>query len=67
MQGKNIINWMITLTIASIVGIILTFIFIDIFILLAVGIASVIFAILGAIKSNEGELYEYPFSLKVIK
>ena len=66
-QGKNIVNWMITLTIASIIGVILTFIFIGIFVLLAVAIASVVFAILGAIKSNEGKLYHYPFSFQFIK
>lgn len=67
MQGKNIVNWMITLTIAAIIGAILTFVFIGIFIIIAVGIASVVFAILGAIKSNEGQLYQYPFSFEFIK
>lgn len=66
-QGKNIVNWMITLTIVAIIGAILTFVFIGIFIIIAVGIASVVFAILGAIKSNEGELYQYPFSFEFIK
>jgi len=67
MQGKNILNWMITLIIASIIGGILTFIFIGFLVLIVIGIASIVFAILGAIKSNEGKMYQYPFAIEFFK
>ncbi len=66
-QGKIILNWIITATILAIIGVILIVVLIGIPILLAVGIAGIIFNIIGAIKANKGEIYQYPMSIPFIK
>lgn len=66
-QGKIILNWIITATILAIIGVILIIVLIGIPILLAVGIAGIIFNIIGAIKANKGEIYQYPMSIPFIK
>jgi uncharacterized Tic20 family protein len=35
--------------------------------MLLVGIAALVFIIIAAIKSNNGEAYRYPFALRLIK
>ncbi|WP_431030601.1 DUF4870 domain-containing protein [Plantibacter sp. RU18] len=61
------LNFQLTMLIASVVGSILTFIIIGIFILIAVGVVVVVFSIIAAIKANKGELYSYPLSIQFIK
>ena len=63
-HGKNVLNWIISTIIYAIVGAILSIIFIGIFVLLALGICSLIFTIIGAVKASKGEVYEYPMSIK---
>lgn len=67
LHGKNIVNWMISSFIYIVVSIILIFVFIGIISLITVLICSFIFTILGAIKANDGEIYEYPLTIKFIK
>ncbi len=64
-QGKIILNWAITILIVAIVGIFIPFL--NVIILLALAVVNIVFPILGAVKANEGVIYEYPFSLKLIK
>lgn len=66
-HGKVVVNWIISSVIYGIVCFILSFVFIGIFLFMALGLASVIFAIIGGIKANEGVVWEYPLSLKLIK
>ncbi len=66
-QGKNIFNWLITSLIIVVICMVLMMVYIGAFLLMAFGIASLIFAIMGAIKSNNGELYKYPFAIEFIK
>ncbi|WP_317929867.1 DUF4870 domain-containing protein [Halioxenophilus sp. WMMB6] len=66
-HGKNILNWMISLTIYSIVSCILIIIFVGFLALLALMILDLIFVILAAVKANEGELWPYPLSIKFFK
>ncbi|NYI41060.1 DUF4870 domain-containing protein [Demequina lutea] len=66
-EGKEALNFGILLVIAYIAGIILTVILIGILVILAAWIMSIIFGIQGAMKSNKGESYRYPFSLRLIK
>jgi uncharacterized Tic20 family protein len=35
--------------------------------LIAVGIAAVVFAIIAAVKASNGELYDYPLSIRLVK
>jgi hypothetical protein len=66
-QGKEALNFQITVTLAAIVSAILIVLLIGIFLLIAVGVASLVFTIIAAIKANNGETYRYPFALRLIK
>jgi uncharacterized Tic20 family protein len=52
---------------AAIVSFVLMFVVIGIFLLAAVGIANLVFIIIATLRANQGELYKYPFNLRLIK
>jgi uncharacterized Tic20 family protein len=66
-QGKEALNFQITVTIASVVGGVLTMICIGFFILAAVGIADLVFVIMACVATSKGEAYKYPVSIRLIK
>ncbi len=66
-HGKVILNWIISAMIYAVVCTILIFVVIGIFGLMILGICGLIFAILGAIKANDGILWHYPLSIKFFK
>ena len=65
-QGKNIVNFQLSILIYSLICIPLVFVLIGIagFILLA--IISFIFPVINAIKASQGEIPRYPLSLNFI-
>jgi hypothetical protein len=66
-HGKIVVNWLITAFIFGVISFALCFVFIGFLLIPLLVLASVIFAIVGAIKANNGEVWEYPFSFKFIK
>ena len=66
-NGKEALNFQITVLIAVIVAWLLCFICVGFVLLPAVGIADLIFSIMAAIKANSGEMYRYPVSIRLIK
>ena len=66
-QAKEALNFQITVAIAYVVCVILSFVIIGAFLLPLVGIANLVFCIIGGIKANNGEAYRYPFALRLIK
>ncbi|MBP6385589.1 MAG: DUF4870 domain-containing protein [Pseudarcicella sp.] len=66
-QGKNVLNWNISLLIYVAVSSILCFILIGIPMLLALMFVSIIFTIIGAIKAGDGVIYKYPLAMTFIK
>jgi uncharacterized Tic20 family protein len=66
-QGKEAVNFQITMMIAALVCIPLVFLLIGIPLLFAVAIVAVVFPILAAIKTSDGQHYQYPFALRLIK
>lgn len=66
-QGKEALNFQITVTLAAIVSAVLMLVVVGFLLLIAVAIASLVFTIVAAIKANNGETYRYPFSLRLIK
>jgi uncharacterized Tic20 family protein len=66
-QGKESVNFQITMIIIALVSLVLCLLFIGFLLLWAVGIIMVIFPIIGAMKANEGERYRYPLSIRFIK
>jgi len=66
-QGKESLNFQITVTILAIVAGILIIVLIGIFLLILVGIVSLVMIILAAVKASEGEKYRYPFNIRLIQ
>ncbi len=63
-HGMVIMNWYISCLIYGVVAGLLCFIVIGIPMALALAALTVIFPIIGALKSNEGTLWIYPLSIK---
>lgn len=66
-QGKEALNFQITVLIASIASGLLSVICIGVFLAIAVGVVDLIFCIMAAVKANDGEAYRYPVSIRFIK
>jgi uncharacterized protein len=66
-HGKMVVNWMISATIYAIVSIVLMFVLIGFLTALVLWLMAVIFPIVGAIKANNGELWDYPLTIKFLK
>ena len=66
-HGKMVTNWLISSVIYAVVSLVLTIVLIGILGLIAVGVLSFVFPIIGAIKANNGEFWEYPLTIKFLK
>ncbi len=66
-QGKEAVNFQITMMLAVIVSIILSFVLIGIFFLLVLIVLEIVLPIVAAIRANNGEYYRYPFAIRLIK
>lgn len=66
-QGKESLNFQITMLIGFVVSAVLVLVFIGFFLLIALGITDLIFIIIASVKANNGEAYRYPFALRLIK
>lgn len=66
-QGKEALNFQITITIAFIAASMLTFIFIGFLLMPALAIFNLIMVIIAGIKANDGAKYRYPLNIRFIK
>lgn len=66
-QGKEAVNFQLTMFIAAIVGIILSFVLIGIPLLIVIGLMAIIFPIIAAVKANDGHRYRYPLTIRFLK
>lgn len=66
-EGKEALNFQITVTIALLVGWILSLVLIGIVLIAIVGLANILFIVLAAIETSNGRPYRYPFKLDIIK
>ncbi len=66
-QGKEALNFQITLLIGYVIASVLVFVVIGVALLPLLWIASVILSIMGGVAANRGERYRYPFALRLIK
>ena len=72
-QAKEALNFAITVSIACLVLLILTFLTLGIGAVLTVplfaviGITALVLVIIAAVKANEGVAYRYPFALRLVK
>ena len=62
-HGKIAVNWIISAVIYGAISFVLVFVVVGIFLLIALGVLSIVFPIIGAIKANNGEVWKYPLSI----
>lgn len=66
-QGKESLNFQISITIYAILAGLLTFVFIGFLLLPIIFIGNIVLIILATVHSNKGEYYRYPYSIRFIK
>ncbi len=66
-HGKMIVNWMLSALIYSVVSFVLAFVLIGFLGFIALAVTGIVFPIVGAIKANNGEFWEYPLTIKFLK
>ncbi|UZD95249.1 DUF4870 domain-containing protein [Pseudomonas corrugata] len=66
-QGKEALNFQITVAIASLISFLLMIVVIGFFLFGLIAIGALVLTIIGGIKANEGQPYRYPFIWRLIK
>jgi len=66
-QGKESINFQISISIYVLVSLVLVFILIGIPILIIIGIFALVMTIIAAISAYDGKAYRYPLTIRLIK
>lgn len=66
-QGKEAMNFQITVTLAILVSCLLMLVVIGFFLLGLVSIGALVLTIIAGIKANEGQEYRYPFTWRPLK
>jgi uncharacterized Tic20 family protein len=66
-QGREAVNFQLTVLIAAAFCYALVFVFIGVPLLIALGIFNLVCIVLAAIKASEGVAYRYPINLRLIK
>lgn len=65
-QGKESLNFQITMLIAFLISLVLVFVLIGFLLIAAVAIFDLIMIIVATIKASEGEDFRYPVSLRLV-
>ena len=65
-QGKESLNFQISMTIYGIIAMFLILILIGIPLLIGLGIADVILVVIASVKISNGEPYRYPLTIRLI-
>jgi len=66
-HGKDALNFHLSIMIYTLICIPLIFIIIGFFLMIAVGIGSLVCTILAAVKAKDGEHFDYPMTIRFIK
>ena len=66
-HGKMVTNWLISSLIYWVISGVLAIVLIGFLGMLALFIMGIVFPIMGGIKANNGEFWEYPLTIKFIK
>lgn len=62
-QGRVVMNWILSSIIYFTVCLVLTLIVIGAFLLIALGIVSIVFTVMGAVRAKDGVIRDYPMSI----
>lgn len=66
-QGKESLNFQISITIYALVAALLTLKLIGFVVMFALAIFAIVMVVIAAIKANNGERYRYPLTIRLIK
>ncbi|MHC4456928.1 MAG: DUF4870 domain-containing protein [Planctomycetota bacterium] len=66
-QGKEAVNFQISMTMYGVISGVLTIVCIGFFMLAAVYIVDLVFLLIAAVKANNGQSYRYPLTIRFIK
>lgn len=66
-SGKEALNFQITMMIGYLVAALLMIVLVGFILLPALALVNLILVILAMLRTSEGELYRYPFSLQLVK
>ncbi|MFZ2657887.1 MAG: DUF4870 domain-containing protein [Victivallales bacterium] len=66
-QGKESLNFQITMFLAALVCVVLMFVLIGFLLIFVVAIYAIVYVIIATMKANEGIKYRYPICLRLIK
>jgi len=65
-QSREALNFNLTILIAVLVCIVLSFLLIGLFILPVVLIGALVFQIIAGVQANQGQLYRYPINIRMV-
>ena len=66
-QGKESLNFQISLLIYGFVAALLILVVIGIFLLIVLGVYGLVMVVIASIKANNGESYRYPLTIRIIR
>ncbi|HWD43471.1 MAG TPA: DUF4870 domain-containing protein [Actinomycetota bacterium] len=66
-QAVESLNFNLTWLLYAVVGVVLLFLVVGIFILIALGIAYVVLVIIASVRANNGELFRYPLTIRFVR
>lgn len=66
-QGREVLNFQISLTIYALVAIPLCLILVGFLLLGAIWIGGIVLTIIGALRAGKGERYRYPLTIRFLK
>lgn len=66
-HAKESLNWSITAIVGYFAGLLLSLVLIGVLVIAVVGICHLVFCIMGAVVSSNGNSYKVPFAIRLIK
>ena len=66
-HGKESVNFQISISIYVVISLILILVLVGIVLLAGIGIMSIVFLVIAALKANDGVYFSYPLTIRFIK
>lgn len=65
-HGRSVVNWMISSLIYFAISFVLVFFVVGVPLLILLYILNIVFPLIGGLKAQKGELWEYPLTMRFI-
>ena len=66
-QGKESLNFQLSMTLYGIIAAILVFVVVGVFLLLALGVLNIVAVIVASVRANDGRPIRYPLTIRFLK